>query len=146
MGQLTITGARLTPLAVIPGDAGSVMHGLKSSELSFMGFGEAYFSTVKKGSIKGWKKHREMFVNLVVPVGRVRVALFDDRPGSKTKMDTVYLSPREYARLTIPPGVFFAFQGLEAENILLNIASIPHSDEEVTTIDLKRIEYDWGTP
>ena len=46
----------LTPLRVIKGESGNVMHALKQQEESFSGFGEAYFSTVYSGAVKGWKK------------------------------------------------------------------------------------------
>ena len=51
----SIEGCLLTPLKIIPGDSGEVMHALKQPEESFQGFGEAYFSTVEHGSVKGWK-------------------------------------------------------------------------------------------
>jgi dTDP-4-dehydrorhamnose 3,5-epimerase len=134
-----ISGVMITPLRIIRGDAGDVMHALKQQEISFQGFGEAYFSTVRKQAVKGWKKHRRMVLNLIVPAGAIRFVLYDDRIGSetfKTVQQTV-LSRENYQRLTVPPGIWMAFQGISDEvNMLLNIASIPHDPLEAESLPL----------
>ena len=56
---------------------GDVWHVLKSSESSYDGFGEAYFSWLEPGAIKAWKKHLQMTMNLVVPIGKVRFVFYD---------------------------------------------------------------------
>lgn len=142
-----IQGVELTRLLVIDGNLGSVYHGLKKSEQSFCSFGEAYFSAINFGAIKGWKKHRKMRLNLIVPVGKVRFTVFDDRPASDTNGSyfTCILSTKEnYARLTIGPDLWVAFEGMELGlNLVLNIASIEHDPEEVeqTPIDGGVISY-----
>ena len=70
-------GVTLTPLKIIPHPSGDVLHGIKSSEASFAGFGEAYFSTINQGDIKGWKKHSKMTLNLVVPKGEIQFVIFE---------------------------------------------------------------------
>ena len=135
-----IAGVQLTPLKIIDGQAGNVMHALKAQDSSFAGFGEAYFSTVEHGAIKGWKKHRLMILNLVVPVGAIRFVLFDGRENSETygQMQEVSLSTSHYQRLTVPPGVWMAFGGeSEGLNMLLNIASIPHDPTEADNLPLQ---------
>ena len=130
----------LTPLRIIPGDSGDVMHALKQNEASFNGFGEAYFSTVQKLTVKGWKKHRNMVLNLIVPSGAIRFVLYDDRTDSKSFQifQEVILSKENYQRLTVPPGVWMAFQGMSDEkNILLNIASIPHDPSEADNLPVQ---------
>ena len=131
---LTIHGVVVTSLREIASDSGSVMHIIKRSDVSFSDFGEAYVSTVKQGCIKGWKRHREMICNLVVPSGAVRFTLRDDRDNSPTvgKEESIILSRKDnYARLTIPPGIWFSFEGMEDdENFILNVASIEHMDNE----------------
>lgn len=141
-------GVTLTPLKIIPSPLGSVYHALKSHESSFSGFGEAYFSEVNSGVIKGWKKHTKMILNVVVPVGAIRFVLYDDREGSSTKGDImeVELSKDNYKRLTVPPGIYMAFKGISPDtNLLLNLASIPHDPNEAVGLELKNnlIPYDW---
>ncbi len=132
---MKIDDCKLTPLRILPSEKGAVMHALRSTDEGFAAFGEAYFSTVKKGVTKGWKRHRRMTLNLVVPVGHIRFMLQDDRPGSPTygQTDEVELSPENnYQRLTVPPGVWLAFEGMaDGTNLLLNIADLPHDPTEV---------------
>ena len=106
-------GVRLSPLRRIDTPAGPVLHALKASEPAFQGFGEAYFTTLGRGQVKAWKRHCRMVSNLVVPVGEVRLQLLDDRPDSSTRglwLD-LSLGPANYQRLTVPPGVWFGFEG-----------------------------------
>lgn len=129
----------ITPLRIIPGDSGDVLHALKQQEGSFQGFGEAYFSTVNNGAVKGWKRHQRMILNLVVPLGTIRFVLYDKRPGSKSfqSFQELTLSRENYQRLTVPPGIWMAFQGIgEGENMLLNIASMPHDPAEADSLPL----------
>ena len=135
-----IEGVVLTPLKIIPSENGNVMHGLKTQEPGFKNFGEAYFSQIKSGKIKGWKRHIRMTLNLIVAVGKIRFVLFDDRPDSKTRkrFNEFLLGPEiQYSRLTIPPGIWMAFQGLgKNENLLLNIADIPHDPGEAEQLQI----------
>lgn len=131
---MKIDGCKLIPLRIIPGEKGDVMHALRSTDEGFTAFGEAYFSSVKKGEAKGWRRHRRMTLNLVVPVGNIRFRLHDDRPGSPTcgQADEVELSPENYHRLTVPPGIWLSFEGLaDGLNLLLNIADLPHDPTEL---------------
>ena len=59
---------KISPLKKIPSVGGDVWHALKSTDESFQGFGEAYFSWIELGSIKAWKQHIRMTMNLLVPV------------------------------------------------------------------------------
>ncbi len=130
----------LTPLRIISGDSGDVMHAIKMQESSFHGFGEAYFSTVDKNAVKGWKKHRKMILNLVVPAGAIRFILYDDRVDSRSfkSFQETILSKENYQRLTVPAGIWMAFQGLsDGVNMLLNIASIPHDPLEVQSLPIQ---------
>ncbi len=146
MDKINIENVQLTPLLIIDGELGNVMHALKKTEPNFSEFGEAYFSTVHCGKIKGWKKHRQMTLNLVVPVGKIKFVIYDDRSGafSKNQFFEVCLSPENYQRLTVPPQVWMGFQGVSSSlNLLLNLASIPHDPDETESCDLKDIPYSW---
>ena len=133
-------GVILTPLKQIRTSKGSVLHAMKKSDIGFDGFGETYFSTVNKNDIKGWKKHTEMTLNLVVPVGKMEFVIYNDK---NHNFFNVTISQDNYQRLTISPGFWLAFRGLDEKNILLNIASIEHDPSESESIDLDKIIYDW---
>ena len=138
MGELDIAGVILTPLSIIPTALGEVLHALKDDEPAFNGFGEAYFSCIRGSAVKGWKRHRKMTLNLVVPVGAIKFVFFDDRSNSPTfnALAQVTLSRANYQRLTVPPKIWMAWQGLETENMLLNIANIKHDPQEAETLAL----------
>lgn len=140
-------GVILTPLKQIYHPKGDVYHAMKKSDSGFSGFGEAYFSTIYQNDIKGWKKHNRMVLNLVVPVGRVKFVMFDDRNSSVTKGNffEVELSENNYCRLTVPKGVWLAFMGMGKDiNLLLNIASIEHDPLEAQTENINCFNYDWS--
>jgi dTDP-4-dehydrorhamnose 3,5-epimerase len=137
-------GVLLTPLKQIYNPLGDVFHGMKQSDPGYTAFGEAYFSTVHPGDIKPWRKHLRMTLNLIVPVGKIRFILHDDRPESPTSGETkaVEIGLENYQRLTVPPGVWMAFEGLEEGlNLLLNIADMEHDPEEVERADLETFNY-----
>ena len=111
---MTITGVTTTPLSIIDTKGGAVLHAIKRSDYGFSGFGEAYFSTIEHNAIKGWKRHKEMVLNLIVPIGSVRFILYDDRKNQINKFQEVVLSLKGgYSRLTVPPMIWVGFQGLD---------------------------------
>jgi dTDP-4-dehydrorhamnose 3,5-epimerase len=136
----------LTPLPIIPAASGEVLHAMRADSAGYRGFGEAYFSTVGHRGIKAWKRHRLMTLNIVVPVGEIRFAVYDDRPGSTNCGRTAIfvLSRERYMRLTIPPGLWMGFQGLGRElNLLLNIADMAHDPTEADRCPFDTIPFDW---
>ena len=143
---MTITEVTTTPLSIIDTKGGAVLHAIKRSDYGFSGFGEAYFSTIEHNAIKGWKRHKEMVLNLVVPIGSVRFVLYDDRNNQINKFQEVVLSLKNgYARLTVPPMIWVGFQGLDIDtSIVLNIASIEHSSEEIDQKKLDEIKFNWS--
>ena len=139
-------GITLSPLKQIENPKGDIYHALKKSDDSYSEFGEAYFTTVNNNDIKGWKKHTQMVLNLIVPVGEIEFVIYDDREHSLTKGDffSVKLSQMNYQRLTVASGLWVAFKGCsETLNLLLNIASIEHDPSESMGRELKDISYEW---
>ena len=136
----------LTPLSIIPTEGGAVLHALKSSAAGYSGFGEAYFSAVDYGAVRAWKKHQKMTMNLVVPVGRIKFVFEKAQShGRQSGFEEVILSRENYQRITVPPGIWFGFQGLaQTGSILLNIASIEHDPAEALRADLEFLPYDWS--
>lgn len=132
MDRLKVTKPTITPLKIIDQIEGRVMHALKESEDSFINFGEAYFSSVHYGMTKGWKLHKKMTLNLIVPHGEIRFLVHHGNEESDVipLVDEV-LGENNYSRLTIPPNNWVAFQGIGmGKNMLLNIANIEHDPSE----------------
>jgi len=141
-----VEGVLLTQLNEINVLGGNVLHGMKASDKGFFGFGEAYFSIIKPGAIKAWKRHREMTLNLIVPLGAIRFVIYDDRKSSASNgvFQEVILSRKNYCRLTIPPMLWTGFQCVdENKSFLLNIANIEHFYEESDKKKLNEIKYEW---
>lgn len=142
-----IEGITLTPLKRIQTPNGDVLHALKSTETTYCGFGEAYFSQVKSGAVKGWKRHNRYTLNLIVPVGAIRFVIYDDRPNSQTygQFETVTLSPEDnYQRLTVAPGLWMAFQGVSKETaLLMDVIPQPHDDAEGDKKAINEISFDF---
>lgn len=140
MGSNLIDGVLLTSLKQINHPKGDVFHAIKKMDPGFIGFGEAYFSSIFCGLVKAWKRHSRMTLNLVCMVGKVHFVLYDGRKDSSTYgqfMEATLSSesPRLYRRITIPPGVWMAFVGIaEGKSMLLNVADIPHDPTEQQNI------------
>ena len=143
-----ISDLLITDLKQINHPKGNILHGMKKNDRGFKGFGEAYFSTIKNGDIKAWKRHDMMTLNLLVPLGKIRFVFYDERENSKTFgfFTEITISIDNYKRLTVPPGVWMGFQGLGKEiNMVLNIADIEHDSNEQTNISIEEsnIKFSW---
>lgn len=139
---MTLADILLTPLPRIETAGGDVLHAMKQSDAGYAGFGEAYFSWVSAGAVKAWKRHTRMTMNVVVPVGQVRFVFHLD---GTDQFRVEEIGVDRYARITVPPGIWFGFHGLTApQSLVLNIASIPHDPNEVERLALTDINYAWN--
>lgn len=128
----------------IPTAGGDVRHALKAGDPGFAGFGEAYFSSVEQGAVKGWRRHRRMTLNLVVACGEVRFVVCDGLGGRQAHQLTPDRS-EAYGRLTVSPGLWVAFGGVgRGTNLLLNIASIEHDPTEADVAPLADLAWSWS--
>jgi dTDP-4-dehydrorhamnose 3,5-epimerase len=142
---MTLAAILLTPLPRIETAGGDVMHAMKQSDAGYFGFGEAYFSWVAAGAVKGWKRHIRMAMNLVVPLGKVRFVFRSVRPAEGDEFRIEEIGVDRYVRITVPPGIWFGFQGLDApQSLVLNIASISHDPDEVERLELSEVKYAWN--
>ena len=134
MGAVGVDQILVTPLKRIPLAGGDVLHGIKCTDPGFVNFGEAYFSMIEPDVVKGWKRHLRMTLNFVVPVGKIHFVFIDDLGEGREEI----VGLDRYVRLTIPPGIWFAFRGLASPySLLMNIADIPHDPAEIERKDLR---------
>lgn len=140
MGYVTVADIKEYPLSRIPTDGGDVLHALKNNDQNFTSFGEAYFSEVMPGWVKAWKQHTQMSMNLYVPIGKVMFVFID--ANKKTRIIT--LGEGNYSRVFVPPLFWFGFKGLSKDiSLILNIANITHSDDEVLRQPKDFFSFDW---
>jgi len=143
MTTSSIDGIVVTPLKRIDHPKGDLFHLLRSDQPQFFPIAEVYCSSVLKSTVKGWKKHHQHKINLIVVAGAVQFLVVDDRiPGQITYDSFVFDPLRNHARLTIPPGIWVAFKGLEDLNILLNAMPELHDPSEQTNIPLDTFPLD----
>ena len=134
----------VTPLARIATAGGDVLHAMKQNDVGYAGFGEAYFSWVSAGAIKAWKRHTQMTMNVVVPVGQVRFVFRCIGTDGTEEFRVEEIGLNRFVRITVPPGIWFGFQGLHtSQSLVLNIASIAHDPNEAERLGLSDINYDW---
>jgi len=143
-----IEGLIIQPLKQIIDERGSVMHMLRSDSPVFKQFGEIYFSTIKHGVIKAWKKHKYMTQNIAVPVGKIKVVIFDDRVGSRTygNLLEIRTGTIKYSLIIIPPKVWYGFEGLSSfDSLIANCTTLPFDEKEVERVEsvVSFIPYIW---
>ena len=109
---------------------------------NFNEFGEVYFSSIKPKSVKAWKLHKKMTLNIVVPVGKVRFVLFDD---IKKKMLEVKIGQNDYKLLTIKPNTWYGFQGISNEiSLVANLTDMRHDEKEMSRQSDDFFPFDWS--
>lgn len=146
--QNMIEGVIVEPLKQIGDERGKVLHMLRADSPLFTRFGEIYFSVVNPGVVKAWKRHLEMTQNFAVPVGMIRLVIYDNRDFSSTnkKIETLEIGENNYALVRIPPLLWYGFQGISSVPALIaNCTDMPHNPNEVERLELsdKQIPYDW---
>ena len=141
MGTVSVDQILITKLNRISVEGGDVLHGIKRCDPGYRDFGEAYFSFVNKDVIKAWKRHLRMTLNLMAPVGSICFVFMDDFGCFRTEL----INSQRYVRITVPPGIWFGFMGLvDPYSVLLNVADIPHENNEIERKSINEINFNWG--
>lgn len=147
-----IAGVVIQSLKQIVDERGAVLHMLRGDSPLFTQFGEIYFSLVLPGVVKAWKRHRRLTQHFAVPVGQIRLVLYDDRPNaaSRGRLEEHTLGrPDHYALVRIPPLVWYGFQGIGASpSLVANCTDLVHDPEEVEVLPLSSplFPYTWKGP
>jgi len=134
-----IDGVTVTPLRIIADSKGSVLHMIRADSPTFLGFGEIYFSSVHFRSVKAWKRNASATAHFAVPVGEISMALFDNRPTSPTcgHLETLTVGRSQYVLVTVPPKIWYGFQGLtNPEALIVNCL-----DRQYDASQTDRLEY-----
>lgn len=141
---MKLADIRVSPLRRIDTAGGDVLHAMTQNDEGYVGFGEAYFSWVTSGTVKAWKRHTRMTMNVVVPVGQVRFVFCEVDEAGVGKFRLEEIGVDSYARITVPAGIWFGFQGLGTpQSLVLNIASIPHDPDEVERMAIHDLNFIW---
>lgn len=149
-----IEGVRIEDLKIIDAPGGPVLRMLRGDELETFfpdGIGEVYFSEVEPGAVKAWKLHTKQHGLFAVPVGRIKLVLFDARAESSTLgvISGFDLGrPDNYKLLRIPRGVWYGFKCVSKTSALIcNCADMEHDPGECLRkpVNDPEIPYNWAT-
>ena len=146
-----IKGVIVQQLKQIADDRGAVLHMLRNDSPMFEKFGEVYFSEINPKIIKAWKLHTKLTQNISVPVGKIRLVIYDNRPSSNTHGNIAeYKTGRldNYCLIQIPPMVWYGFQSLDTQvSLIANCTDLPHDPLESQAIlsDSDKIPYQWSS-
>ncbi len=148
LSEARIHDVHLFPLKRIADERGAVLHMLRADDDHFKKFGEVYFSVINSGVAKGWKLHKEIFQNMAVPEGKVRLVIYDPRENSNTfgQTQVIEFGEGNYCLVQIPPDVWYGFQAISAGHaIIANCTTAPHSPQESQTLPLNSelIPFQW---
>ena len=142
MGKNALNKIKIKRLKIIKLPAGNVMRFLRKKETKKKWkFGEIYFSKIKFGKVKAWKYHLKATMKLGVIVGKVKFVFYSHKSKS---FKTIKMEEKKYARLTIPPKIWFGFKGIsKTESIIISLTDLTHSPKEVLRCEKNQIKFDW---
>ena len=145
-----IQGVKVKKLKIIPDDRGRLMEILRSDDDMFIEFGQVYMTTAKPGVVKAWHWHRLQYDSFTCVSGKMRLALYDGREGSKTKGELMdfEISLDNPMVVQIPPGVYHGFKCIsDEEAIVINTVTKPYNPKEPDEFRIDEydndIDYDW---
>ena len=129
-------------------ERGKVMHMLRCDSPFFKKFGEIYFSVVNPGIVKGWKRHNKMTQHFAVPVGKIRLVIYDGRKDSKTygEIEEIEIGEDKYCLVKVIPLLWYGFKGISVNPALIaNCTDLPHDPNEVEQLPISnnKIPYKW---
>ncbi len=144
-----IDGVVVKKLSIIPDERGAILHMMRSDDPIFKKFGEIYFSIVYPEVVKGWHLHKKMTLNYAVPVGMIKLVLYDNRRDSITNGEVMelFIGELNYQLVSIPPNVWNGFKGIGNKAALVaNCSTEPHDPNEIERLDPRNnaIPYNWN--
>lgn len=114
-------------------ELGFLLKLLSNKNCKFKNIREVYLTSVNKNKIKGWNMHSKFTTNLILISGRVNFYLSQNTKSFKK----ILIDSKIKKIIKIYPNTFFAFKGLEKENILLSMSSGVHNKKEIKKITFK---------
>lgn len=132
-----IENIRFFKKKIIKNPKGNILHYINKNDKNYIKFGEVYFSWIKKNQSKGWKFHKKMHMNLIVPVGNVRFIFFDEKLKKKYFFN---MNKKNFGTLYVPPKIWFSFKNMDKrkDSLVINFSSIVHDKKESINKDLNR--------
>lgn len=143
-----IDGVVVSPVTQNVDDRQNLMVYLKESDPFYKGFAQSYVSVTAEGVVKAWHYHLKQTDIWFVPLGKIKVGLFDARGASATcgVANSIIMGGGRCVTLVIPPGVFHGYVSLTPECVLVNTTDRPYdaTDEFRAAWNDERFGFDWS--
>ena len=132
---MSISKIKVIKLKKFNNPIGDTMKYLSKKSSFFKGFGEAYFSEIKKNKIKGWIYHKKYWCILCVPFGKVQFN-FKNSLDKNTKSKNITIGKKNYSTIVVPPKIYFSFKSRVEISLVVNTINGEHSENESVKIPI----------
>lgn len=145
-----IEGVVVRQLKLLADERGWLMEILRKDWDVFEKFGQVYITAAYPNVVKAWHMHKKQTDHIVCITGMVKLALYDDRKGSKTKgeINEFVIGEQNQALVKVPPEVWHGFKVISQKiaivmNTPTELYDYKAPDEYRLPPDTNKIPYDW---
>ncbi len=130
---MSVSKIKVIKLKKFNNPIGDTMKYLSRKSSFFKGFGEVYFSEIKKNKIKGWNYHKKYWCLLCVPFGKVK---FNFKNQLNSKVKTITIGKKNYSVIIVPPKIYFSFKSEVANSLVVNTINGVHDENETIKVSI----------
>ena len=127
---MSVNKIKIIKLKKFNNSIGDTMKYLTNKNSFFRGFGESYFSEIKKNKVKGWNYHKKYWCILCVPYGEVTFYLKKNIDDKKNKTKIITIGKKNYSLIVIPPKIYFSFKSRVKISLVANTINGVHNEKE----------------
>tara|TARA_E500000331_G_C16837548_1_gene532019 strand:- start:92 stop:493 length:402 start_codon:yes stop_codon:yes gene_type:complete len=131
---MTVNKIKIIKLKKMSNPIGDTMKYLSKKSSFFKGFGETYFSEIKKNKVKGWNYHKKYWCILCVPIGKVKFYFKNQLNG---RVKSISIGKKNYSTIVVPPKIYFCFKSEVAISLVANTINGIHNKDEAIKIPIK---------
>ena len=133
---MSVSKIKVIKLKKFNNPIGDTMKYLSIKSSFFKGFGESYFSEIKKNKIKGWNYHKRYWCILCVPFGQVKFN-FKKNLNESTKIKSITIGKKNYSTILVPPKIYFSFESKVGNSLVVNTINGVHDENETVKVSIK---------
>jgi dTDP-4-dehydrorhamnose 3,5-epimerase len=130
---MSVSKIKVLKLKKFNNPIGDTMKYLSRKSSFFKGFGEVYFSEIKKNKIKGWNYHKKYWCLLCVPFGKVK---FNFKNQLNSKVKSITIGKKNYSVIIVPPKIYFSFKSEVANSLVVNTINGVHNENETIKVSI----------
>jgi len=145
-----IEGVIVKQLKLLADERGWLMEILRKDWDVYEKFGQVYITAAYPNVVKAWHMHKKQTDHLVCIKGMVKLVLYDDRKGSKTKeeINEFVIGEQNPELVKVPPEVWHGFKVISQKTALVmntptELYNYKAPDEYRLPPDTSEIPYDW---